>query len=687
MSARKWLSVMLLVVGPLTLTTAQLQPQDDEYEVSLDLSLSAGTEDISARWNEVPEASSYSITWTPEDNGGTATVNGSSNTQYSIKGLKACTDYTVTVQAINETDAGDSENANATTKAKDSLAVKNLTVVNDKNDMTVLLASWTQPSKPGNCDVYYKISWNDSINAMTDEVPEISNYTIVGLTPCTRYVVGVTTRTSENYAVWQYQNATTGSLDLGLRADMDEISVSWSALSDATTYNINWSPEDNGGAGSAGSGETSYNISSLEKCTWYTVTVQAMDDANQVLCSNNDSIRTDKDLLQLSLSAGTEDISARWNEVPEASSYSITWTPEDNGGTATVDGSSNSQYSIKGLKACTDYSVTVQAINETGDVGCSETSSRITKAKDSLAVKNLTVVNDESNMTVLLASWIQPAKPGNCDVYYKISWSDGDNTKDDELTDISNYTIVGLTPCTRYVVGVTTRTSENYAVWQYQNASTGETELLDLSLSAETENITAHWNEMPDASSYTITWTQVDNNETTTVDVVNSTIYTIEGLMPCTEYRVTVQAMNDTGNDGCWDTVKKHTKTNAPESFRAESIKTKKVTLSWSDANTECQALGYQLSYGTTVVNVSATTHQYTVTGLKAKKSYSFSLKTVTNSGESENVSLTISTKVDGVAIGVGVSVGVLVVVAAVLGYIYRDKLRCSRETKKDVIM
>ncbi|XP_069161937.1 fibronectin isoform X1 [Procambarus clarkii] len=612
MSARKWLSVMLLVVGPLTLTTAQLQPQDDEYKgnwryqlvkcyklpyigseetVSLNLSLSAGTEDISARWNEVPEASSYSITWTPEDNGGTATVNGSSNTQYSIKGLKACTDYTVTVQAINETDAGDSENANATTKAKDSLAVKNLTVVNDVNNMTVLLASWTQASKPGNCDVYYKISWSDGINAKTDEVPEISNYTIVDLTPCTRYVVGVTTRTSENYAVWQYQNATMCSLNLSLSADLDEIWVSWSPFPNATSYIITWSPEDNGGAACAGNVDSNYTISSLEMCTWYTVTVQAWDQDSHVLCSNSDSIRTDEDLLQLSLSAGTEDISARWNEVPEASSYSITWTPEDNGGTATVNGSSNSQYSIKGLKACTNYSVTVQAMKETGNVGCSETNTRITNIK----------------------------------------------------------------------------------------------ELLDLSLSAGTESITAHWNEVPDASFYTITWTQVDNNGTDIVDVVNSTIYTIEGLMPCTVYRVTVQAMNDARNVGCLDTVKSRTKTNAPESFRAESIKTKKVTLSWSDANTECQALGYQLSYGTTVVNVSANTHQYTVTGLNAKKSYSFSLKTVTNSGESENVSLTISTKVDGVAIGVGVSVGVLVVVvAAVLGYIYRDKLRCSREGSKE---
>ncbi|XP_069161939.1 receptor-type tyrosine-protein phosphatase H isoform X3 [Procambarus clarkii] len=521
MSARKWLSVMLLVVGPLTLTTAQLQPQDDEYKgnwryqlvkcyklpyigseetVSLNLSLSAGTEDISARWNEVPEASSYSITWTPEDNGGTATVNGSSNTQYSIKGLKACTDYTVTVQAINETDAGDSENANATTKAK-------------------------------------------------------------------------------------------GSLNLSLSADLDEIWVSWSPFPNATSYIITWSPEDNGGAACAGNVDSNYTISSLEMCTWYTVTVQAWDQDSHVLCSNSDSIRTDEDLLQLSLSAGTEDISARWNEVPEASSYSITWTPEDNGGTATVNGSSNSQYSIKGLKACTNYSVTVQAMKETGNVGCSETNTRITNIK----------------------------------------------------------------------------------------------ELLDLSLSAGTESITAHWNEVPDASFYTITWTQVDNNGTDIVDVVNSTIYTIEGLMPCTVYRVTVQAMNDARNVGCLDTVKSRTKTNAPESFRAESIKTKKVTLSWSDANTECQALGYQLSYGTTVVNVSANTHQYTVTGLNAKKSYSFSLKTVTNSGESENVSLTISTKVDGVAIGVGVSVGVLVVVvAAVLGYIYRDKLRCSREGSKE---
>ncbi|TOF72737.1 hypothetical protein CGJ15_27475, partial [Vibrio parahaemolyticus] len=75
------------------------------------------------------------------------------------------------------------------------------------------------------------------------------------------------------------------------------------------------------------------------------------------------------------LSSTVDSITANWQDVPEATNYTISWTSQDIEGDDSVDGS-RITYQITDLDQCTVYTVTVEALNETDEVLGSATSAK-----------------------------------------------------------------------------------------------------------------------------------------------------------------------------------------------------------------------------------------------------------------------------------------------------------------------
>ncbi|KAK8741929.1 hypothetical protein OTU49_002015 [Cherax quadricarinatus] len=259
-------------------------------------------------------------------------------------------------------------------------------------------------------------------------------------------------------------------LDLSLSSTVDSITANWQDVSEATNYTISWTSQDIEGDDSVDGSRITYQITDLDQCTVYTVTVEALNETDKVLSSAT-SAKATKAPMELSLSEGSRDIKVTWKAVMNATSYNVSWIPEDDNRTFVV--LEDTSYHITELLPCTTYAVTVQPMNDTGGLPCAETKKRNTKAEDSSAVIDLMVDADTTQSTVLHVSWTPPQKPGNCRVYYKISWILGNNTQSVEQRDIDHYNITGLKPCTTYEVEVETRTSDKYSVKSRQNATTG----------------------------------------------------------------------------------------------------------------------------------------------------------------------------------------------------------------------
>ncbi|XP_042220238.1 fibronectin type-III domain-containing protein 3a-like isoform X2 [Homarus americanus] len=251
--------------------------------------------------------------------------------------------------------------------------------------------------------------------------------------------------------------------------------------------------------------------------------------------------------LNLYLKGGSNSIDVFWDEVPNTTVYTLSWTPSSN----SVNRTDNSKYKIQSLSPCTNYTVTLVAISENSTVLASETKCKTLSKENSNAVKNMAVNSVEGNITILLASWTPPERPGNCTVYYRITWSAigfVNTTQTDEKPEISNYTITGLKGCTQYNVSVVTRTDTSYSNPRHSSNNTNGREPGKPSLkqtSADKHSITMKWTK-PE-SICAITLYQLIYDDKIQNFSSGKRYYTATRLSQHSKYTFKLKANNDAG--------------------------------------------------------------------------------------------------------------------------------------------
>lgn len=147
------------------------------------------------------------------------------------------------------------------------------------------------------------------------------------------------------------------------------------------------------------------------------------------------------------------------------------------------------------------------------------------------------------------------------------------------------------------------------------------------------------------SSTVTLTWTaSTDNVSVTGYDVYNgsavagssaTTSYTVTGLSASTAYTFTVKAKDAAGNVSAASAPVNVTTgapvvdtepPTAPNNLTAPTVTTSSVSLSWTASTDNIGVAGYDIYNGTTLAGSSNTTF-YTVTGLTANTSYTFTVK------------------------------------------------------------
>ena len=253
-----------------------------------------------------------------------------------------------------------------------------------------------------------------------------------------------------------------------LVAGIGQLELSWSVLSEADGYKVQWKSgeEEYGDSRQAvlTGGETnSYTITGLTVGTEYTVRVIATkQDADDGPPSSEVTgvplSAPPAQVTGLNITVGVEQLDVSWVAVSDADGYKVQWKSgeEEYGDSrqAVLTGGETNSYTITGLTGGTEYSVRVIATKMHADDGApSEGVSASPRAISLDQVMGVTVVVGVERLEV---SWdVVSGADG-----YKVQWKPGDQEYDETRQaaisggETTNYTVPGLTPGTEYTVRV-----------------------------------------------------------------------------------------------------------------------------------------------------------------------------------------------------------------------------------------
>ena len=346
------------------------------------------TTELAVSWTAVTDADKYLVQWKtgPADFN---TGDESTNATHTITGLSANTTYTVKVSAI---DTGSDPHvtlatgdAGGTTLA--AMGTVTVTPVSGSDDS--LDASWPAVSGATGYVVEYKTS-GGSYQSVTRSSATATTERITGLSAETAYTVRVTARhtiggvasdgdSAEGSATTNAPPPPPGPAALqGLTINpvagkTTELAVSWTAVTDADKYLVQWktgSAEFNTGDEST---DATHTITGLSAGTTYTVQVSAIDtDVNpdSTLATGDadgTTLAAMGTVTVAPVSGSSDSLDASWPAVTGATGYKVEWKTSTGSYSAVTrsDATATSER-ITGLDAETTYTVRVTARTPSG---------------------------------------------------------------------------------------------------------------------------------------------------------------------------------------------------------------------------------------------------------------------------------------------------------------------------------
>ncbi|MBO9596489.1 MAG: fibronectin type III domain-containing protein, partial [Cohnella sp.] len=325
---------------------------------------------------------------------------------------------------------------------------------------------------------------------------------------------------------------------------------------------------------------------------------------------------------------------------------------------ATLVGSSPTRsYTVTGLAPITAYTFTVKAKDAAGNVSAASTAVSVTTNADTEAPTVPTALSVASKtVKSVTLNWL--ASTDNIgvtgyDIYQGLTKKGSTST--------TSYTVTGLAPNTLYTFTIRAKDAAG-------NQSTSSSEVSETT-DADTQAPsvpTAFYVKSKTNSSISLAWAaSTDNASVTGYDVYNgetlvgsttTASYTVLGLLPTTDYTITVKAKDATGNisvasSGVSETTNADAQAPSQSTWVTVPNKTNtSVSFSWSPSTDNVGVIGYDIYSGTTKLG-STTTTSYTATGLVANTSYTFTVRAKDVDGnETVSTSLGITTNPDALA-------------------------------------
>jgi fibronectin type 3 domain-containing protein/dihydrofolate reductase len=371
-----------------------------------------------------------------------------------------------------------------------------------------------------------------------------------------------------------------------------QITVSWSAVTDATKYEIYRGKNSDASDRSKISSltPTSYADTGLNSNTPYYYWIKACN--SQGTCSDFSQVSSAITLLNapqnISLSVeSASQITVSWSAVTDATKYEIyRGKNSDASDRSKISSLTPTSYADTGLNSNTPYYYWIKACNAQND--CSEFSS-VESAKTQIeldAPKNIrSNINSTSQITVLWDTVIQ------ADRYeiYRGTKSDASDRSEISSPTSSPYIDTGLNPNTTYYYWI--KACNNNICSAFSSATSKTTKLatgtpqnINLDVNS-TSQITILWDGIEDTKHYEIyRGTKSDASDRSEISSPTSGPYINTGLTPNTTYYYWIKACNAQGTCSDFSPASSATTLlNAPQNINLNVDSASQITVSWDN--------------------------------------------------------------------------------------------------------
>lgn len=496
-------------------------------------------------------------------------------TAYTLAGLTASTDYTVSIVAVDV--AGNTSDAGQTTfttaeKADDTPPAAPAGLAVTAGSITAHGAAITWNANTEEDLEGYKVYVGDTLK---DTVKGTHTYTFAGLEDATEFSVTISAfdtsgNESEKSASVSFTTldgtAPTVPTAIIVTPSFESAEVTWTASNDNVavdhyelTINQKARLEPVTTTG------TSYHFTELLSDADYTVGIVAVDAAGNRSASGTADFHTEKDTEKpgVPVNAAVSDITANgavlswtastdnWkvgaykvlNSGEELTSFDVEdLTTGDEGVTLSAD--------LTGLAEYTAYSLTVVAVDAAGNVSDPSAPAVEFTTLDVTAPDTPAPTASDVGYDSATVSWAEPSDNAGV-TGYELQLDGGEVIP---LTE-TNYTFEGLMPETEYVVQVRAGdAADNWSEWGSVSFTTGQTP--DTTPPSAPTGLTA---DSVTGEGATLTWEASEDdrgvagyrvyNGTALTASVSDTTYTLTGLLPDTEYTLSIRAYDAAGNE------------------------------------------------------------------------------------------------------------------------------------------
>ena len=356
-------------------------------------------------------------------------------------------------------------------------------------------------------------------------------------------------------------------------AGLEELDVSWTVVSDADGYKVQWKSGDEEYDEArqvvlSGGDTTRYTITELTAGTEHTVRViatkkNADDGAPSSEVIGTPSARPASQVTNVVISASVEQLDVSWDAVSDASGYKVQWKSgdEDYGEErqAVLTGAETVNHTITGLTAGTEYTIRVIATRE--DVVDGTSSSEVAAIPKASPSSHVTGVEVTVGVGQLAMTWTAVSDADGYKVQWKSGAADYGDTRQAVLTggETVSYTLTDLTAGTEYTVRVLS-TKEHADDGPPSDEVTAvplaspPAQVTGVAIMPGVEQLEVLWAEVSNADGYKVQWksgTEAYGDARQAVinsgDIVS---HSITGLTAGTEYTVRVIATGEHADDG-----------------------------------------------------------------------------------------------------------------------------------------
>lgn len=408
---------------------------------------------IDVTWNAVQNATSYTVEWSPTGLG-TWTPATTADTTYTITGLTIGTAYDIRVKATapDWTDSAYSTPIGAST---DPQLTAPTGLASPTQTGTTVVLTWTDVPAATTYVVRHSPA---GANTWTELAPVgTDGTTVTGLTAGTSYDFEVKAQAS-GFVDSPWSTTLTESTAAPLANPVltspsqtdTVVNLSWGAVANATTYNVQWAPTSGGQWNMlpATSG-TTQAVTGLSPGTSYKF--RAIAHAAGWADSGWSAELTQPTAAALvapaNLAAGTPTTTTMplsWNAAVNAATYTVAWSPAGAGTWTEIPAIATTSTTVTGLTAGTNYDFRIKSV-ATGFAD-SGWSSVLTESTALLAPTGVTAGTVTS--TSIAVQWNAVTGADS----YRVRWSPagaGTWTQRPTTTALTD-TVTGLTPSTSY---------------------------------------------------------------------------------------------------------------------------------------------------------------------------------------------------------------------------------------------